>query len=101
MTSVLPFLGDTELEVLSIVGAFLLILTHGAMAYCVKEKVVVSNGYVQSFKTDAGVAQLLPAALVARKDSGGRCGTCGATCALFLLQFYRLCVATFFSIHQH
>ena len=44
MTTVLPFLGNTELEVLSVVGAFLLLLTHCAMAYCVKEKVVVDSG---------------------------------------------------------
>ena len=43
MTRVLPFLGDTELEVLSVVGSFLLVLTHAMVAYCVKEKVVVST----------------------------------------------------------
>ena len=41
MTKVLPFLGDTELEVLSVVGALLLVLTHAVMAYCVKERVVL------------------------------------------------------------
>lgn len=46
MTKVLPFLGDTELEVLSVFGSFLLVLTHCATAYCVKEKVVVDSKYV-------------------------------------------------------
>ena len=46
MTKVLPFLGSTELEVLSVLGAFLLVLTHLATAYCVKEKVLVSSKYV-------------------------------------------------------
>ena len=43
MTKVLPFLGKTELEVLAIVGSFLLIVTHLATAGSVKEKVVVSS----------------------------------------------------------
>ena len=43
MTKVLPFLGKTELEVLSVVGSFLLVLTHCTTAYCVKEKVVVNS----------------------------------------------------------
>ncbi|KAI0340319.1 MFS general substrate transporter [Trametopsis cervina] len=44
MTKVLPFLGNTELEVLSLVGSFLLIATHITTAVSVKEKVVVSSG---------------------------------------------------------
>ena len=47
MTKVLPFLGNTELEVLSVVGSFLLVLTHCATAYSVKEKVVVGTKYVR------------------------------------------------------
>lgn len=43
MTKVLPFLGDTELEVLSVFASFLLVLTHATTAYCVKEKVVTST----------------------------------------------------------
>ncbi|EKM56768.1 uncharacterized protein PHACADRAFT_254080 [Phanerochaete carnosa HHB-10118-sp] len=43
MTKVFPFLGDTELEVLSVIGSFLLVLTHCATAYSVKEKVVIST----------------------------------------------------------
>ena len=46
MTKVFPFLGNTELEVLSVVAALLVVLTHGATAYCTKEKVVVDNKYV-------------------------------------------------------
>ena len=45
MTKVLPFLGNTELEVLSVVGSLLLVLTHCATAYSVKEKVVVGTKY--------------------------------------------------------
>ena len=45
MTKVLPFLGNTELEVLSVFGGFLLVMTHVAMAYCVKEKVVIDRRY--------------------------------------------------------
>lgn len=43
MTQVLPFFGNTELEVLSVVGALLLIITHLTTAICTKEKVVVSS----------------------------------------------------------
>lgn len=43
MTKVLPFLGNTELEVLSIVGALGLIVWHGVTAFCVKERVVVAG----------------------------------------------------------
>lgn len=43
MTKVFPFLGDTELEVLSVVGSFLLVVTHFLTAYFVKEKVVVDS----------------------------------------------------------
>lgn len=43
MTRVFPFFGDTELEVLVVVGALLLIFTHGITAFCVKEKVVVAT----------------------------------------------------------
>lgn len=46
MTSVFPFFGDTELEVLAVVGSLLLLATHGVTAFCTKEKVVVSSRYV-------------------------------------------------------
>ena len=46
MTKVFPFLGNTELEVLSVVGSFLLIASHIATALNVQEKVVVSSQYV-------------------------------------------------------
>lgn len=47
MTRVFPFLGETELEVLAVVGSLLLIFTHGVTAFCVKEKVVVATKCVQ------------------------------------------------------
>ncbi|KAI0686571.1 MFS general substrate transporter [Earliella scabrosa] len=43
MTAVFPFLGSTELEVLAVVGSFLLLLTHAITAFCTKERVVVSS----------------------------------------------------------
>ncbi|RDX45599.1 MFS general substrate transporter [Lentinus brumalis] len=43
MTTVFPFFGDTELEVLAVVGSMLLLLTHAITAFCTKEKVVVST----------------------------------------------------------
>ncbi|KZT01574.1 MFS general substrate transporter [Laetiporus sulphureus 93-53] len=43
LTTVLPFLGDTELEVLSILGSFLLVVMHLVTALCTKERVVVAN----------------------------------------------------------
>ena len=45
MTTIFPFFGDTELEVLAVVGSFLLLFTHGITAFCSKEKVVVSTKY--------------------------------------------------------
>ncbi|KDQ54087.1 hypothetical protein JAAARDRAFT_410743 [Jaapia argillacea MUCL 33604] len=43
LTSIFPMLGKTELEVLSIITAVLLIITHSIMSYCVKEKVLVAS----------------------------------------------------------
>ncbi|KAI0365167.1 MFS general substrate transporter [Pilatotrama ljubarskyi] len=43
MTAVFPFFGDTELEVLAVVGSFLLLMTHGITAFCTKERVVVAT----------------------------------------------------------
>ena len=48
VTKVFPFLGKTDLEVLSVIGAFLLVATHLMTALSVKEKVVVSSQYVVS-----------------------------------------------------
>ena len=48
MTAVFPFLGSTELEVLAVVGSFLLLLTHAITAFCTKERVVVSSKCVRS-----------------------------------------------------
>ncbi|KAI0665836.1 hypothetical protein C8Q78DRAFT_1072817 [Trametes maxima] len=49
-TAVFPFLGDTELEVLAVVGSFLLLVTHGITSFCTKEKVVVATrGAKKSF----------------------------------------------------
>ncbi|KAI8980631.1 MFS general substrate transporter [Trametes punicea] len=53
MTTVFPFLGDTELEVLAVVGSFLLLVTHGITASCTKEKVVVATkGLKKSFSKE-------------------------------------------------
>ncbi|KAH9857374.1 MFS general substrate transporter [Lenzites betulinus] len=43
MTAVFPFLGDTELEVLAVVGSLLLLSTHLVTATFTKEKVVVAT----------------------------------------------------------
>jgi solute carrier family 45 protein 1/2/4 len=43
MTTVLPFLGKTELQVLSVVGALLLVSTHLITAGFVKERVLLSS----------------------------------------------------------
>ncbi|KAI0658261.1 MFS general substrate transporter [Cubamyces menziesii] len=53
MTAVFPFLGSTELEVLAVVGSFLLLLTHGITASCTKERVVVATkGSKKSFSKE-------------------------------------------------
>lgn len=49
LTRILPFLGKTELQVLSVVGSFLLILTHAMTAYCTKEKVLVAGRWVEAY----------------------------------------------------
>ncbi|OCH90826.1 MFS general substrate transporter [Obba rivulosa] len=50
LTSPFSFLGDTELEVLSVIGSFLLVATHCVTAYCTKERVVIaSKGPKKSF----------------------------------------------------
>ncbi|PIL29401.1 transporter [Ganoderma sinense ZZ0214-1] len=43
MTAVFPFFGNTELEVLAVVGSFLLLITHAVTAFCTKERIVVSS----------------------------------------------------------
>ena len=43
MTAIFPFFGTTELEVLAVVGSFLLLITHAVTAFCTKEKIVVSS----------------------------------------------------------
>ena len=47
MPSLLPFLGRTELEVLSVIGIILLIGTHLATVASVKERVLLTSGYAQ------------------------------------------------------
>jgi hypothetical protein len=47
MPSLLPFLGHTELEVLSVIGVILLIGTHLATVASVKERVLLTSGYAQ------------------------------------------------------
>lgn len=68
MTKVFPFLGSTQLEVLSVVGAFLLLAAHLATAYCVTEKVVVSSkpkegGLKREFKEIWENVRTLPIAI--------------------------------------
>lgn len=50
LPKILPFLGKTQLQVLSAVATFLLVGTHLIMAFMVKEKVLLANtdaaGYV-------------------------------------------------------
>ena len=43
MTLIFPFFGNTELEVLAVIGSLLLMITHGVTVFCVKEKVVVAT----------------------------------------------------------
>ncbi|TFY54951.1 hypothetical protein EVJ58_g8555 [Rhodofomes roseus] len=55
LTSVFPLLGNTELEVLAVLGSFLLIAMHTITAVCTKERVVVatkgaSKGFLQELK---------------------------------------------------
>jgi solute carrier family 45 protein 1/2/4 len=45
MPAWLPFLGHTELEVLSVVGSILLIGTHLAAVTSVKERILLASGY--------------------------------------------------------
>ena len=49
MTTVFPFFGETEIEVLAVVGSFLLLITHGITAACTREKVVVSTRWARLF----------------------------------------------------
>lgn len=46
LTTVFSFLGETQLEILSVIAVFTLIASHGATAANVKEKVLVSSSYV-------------------------------------------------------
>jgi solute carrier family 45, member 1/2/4 len=43
MTSILPFLGKTELQVLSVLGATILVATHLTTAAFVKERTLISS----------------------------------------------------------
>ncbi|GBE83684.1 major facilitator superfamily domain-containing protein [Sparassis latifolia] len=68
MTTVFPFLGDTELEVLSIVGSFFLVSMHLITAICTKEKVVVANklssgSFIKELKTVWYNARNLPSVI--------------------------------------
>lgn len=53
LTVAFRFLGDTELEVLSVLGSFLLVAMHVITAVCTKERVVVDhNGPKKSFRKE-------------------------------------------------
>jgi solute carrier family 45 protein 1/2/4 len=47
LPSLLPFLGHTQLEVLSVIGTIILIGTHLATITSVKERVLLSSGCAQ------------------------------------------------------
>jgi hypothetical protein len=47
MPSFLPFLGRTELEVLSVTGIILLIGTHLTTIISVKERILLASGWAQ------------------------------------------------------
>jgi len=47
MPSLLPFLGHTELEVLSVLGVIILVGTHLATLVSVKERILLESGYAQ------------------------------------------------------
>ncbi|KAH9930693.1 MFS general substrate transporter [Fomitopsis serialis] len=55
LTTVFSFLGNTELEVLAVLGSFLLIAMHTITALCTKERVVIATkgarkGFLQELK---------------------------------------------------
>ena len=83
MTAVFPFLGSTELEVLAVVGSFLLLLTHAITAFCTKERVVVSSKCVRSPPAVFGSsADHYPEDDQVRV-SRGNCGKSGTMCSPF------------------
>lgn len=43
LTAVFPFLGNTEIQIVSALSAFLLLATQGATAASVREKVLLSS----------------------------------------------------------
>ena len=45
LTTPFPFFGKTELEVLAVLGSFLLVAMHTITAACTKERVVVATKY--------------------------------------------------------
>ncbi|KAI0316041.1 MFS general substrate transporter [Amylostereum chailletii] len=68
MTHFLPFLGKTELQVLSVVASFLLIATHLTTAYFVKERVLLASSqarktFGQEIKTIWTTFRTLPHAI--------------------------------------
>ena len=50
MPSLLPFLGSTELEVLSVIGVITLVGTHLATVASVKERILLTSGYAQALQ---------------------------------------------------
>ncbi|KZT71321.1 MFS general substrate transporter [Daedalea quercina L-15889] len=65
LTATFPFLGSTELEVLAVLGSFLLVAMHAITAICTKEKVVVATkgarrGFLQELKDIWNNARNLP-----------------------------------------
>ena len=46
MTVILPLLGKTELQILSVLASALLVGSHATTAYLVKERVLLSSEYL-------------------------------------------------------
>lgn len=57
LTKIFPFLGNTQLQVLSVIASLLLLGSHLVMAVVVKEKILLSSkdvtGYVDCYFFDA------------------------------------------------
>jgi hypothetical protein len=49
LTKIFPFLGNTQLQVLSVIASFLLLGSHVVMAILVKERILLSSIDVTGF----------------------------------------------------
>lgn len=87
LTVAFRFLGDTELEVLSVLGSFLLVAMHVITAVCTKERVVVDHKYAV-VPLDCNSALTLDAA-VRKRASARNFATSGTTCYTYPPSFDR------------